>query len=374
MVACPVGAQLGGQQPDSTPAGRSAVVMMFMDDLDTLATEPFCYLTTTGRSSGRPHTIEIWFALHSATVYLLSGGGRDSDWVKNLQGEPNVQLRIGTRRFTGRARVIDGPAEEDELARRLVTEKYQPGYAGDLRGWLEASLPVAIDLEHRPTRGVSKVGLSCYVLVLMDQSTEDVAATQPAQVRFTSRFGTRRRHRRRVGQAAVWAPLVVMLDVASQDADKLLAADDQQLVQALPADRPDPALRDRVGVGRPHGRADHLGPGRAPHVVERPGELGVPVADQKPPRSCLIAEDAKQVAGLLGRPKAGGMVGDAGKVYPPACEFDDKQHIHALQEDRVDGEAGRRLRSRRPAGAGTTASSSWRVGAPGQGRGHVALS
>jgi deazaflavin-dependent oxidoreductase (nitroreductase family) len=125
--------------------------MVFMDDLSTLAAEPFCYLTTTGRSSGRPHTIEIWFALHGATVYLLSGGGQDSDWVKNLQREPTVQLRIGTRRFTGRARVIDGPAEEDELARRLVTEKYQPGYAGDLRGWREASLPVAIDLEHRPT-------------------------------------------------------------------------------------------------------------------------------------------------------------------------------------------------------------------------------
>jgi deazaflavin-dependent oxidoreductase (nitroreductase family) len=151
VVACPAGAQLGGQQPGSTPAGQSAVVMVFMDDLHTLTTETFCYLTTTGRSSGRPHTIEIWFALHAATIYLLSGGGHDSDWVKNLQREPTVQLRIGTRRFTGRARVIDGPAEEEELARRLVTEKYQPSYAGDLRGWREASLPVAIDLQHHPT-------------------------------------------------------------------------------------------------------------------------------------------------------------------------------------------------------------------------------
>ncbi len=59
-----------------------------MDDLSTLATEPFCYLTTTGRGSGRPHTIELWFALHDARVYLLSGGGERSDWVKNLQREP----------------------------------------------------------------------------------------------------------------------------------------------------------------------------------------------------------------------------------------------------------------------------------------------
>jgi hypothetical protein len=27
-----------------------------------------------------------------------------------------------------------------------VYEKYQPGYAGDLRGWRESALPVAIDL------------------------------------------------------------------------------------------------------------------------------------------------------------------------------------------------------------------------------------
>jgi hypothetical protein len=35
-----------------------------------------------------------------------------------------------------------------------------------------------------------------------------------------------------------------MLDIASQDACELPAADDQQLVQALPADRPDPPLGD----------------------------------------------------------------------------------------------------------------------------------
>ncbi len=70
-----------------------------------------------------------------------------------------------------------------------------------------------------------------------------------------------------------------MLDVASQDANKLLATDEQQLVQALPADCPDPALGVCVRVGRPHRRADHLGPSQAPHVIQHPGELGVPGAD-----------------------------------------------------------------------------------------------
>jgi hypothetical protein len=33
-----------------------------------------CYITTNGRTTGRPHEIEIWFAIRKGTLYLLSGG------------------------------------------------------------------------------------------------------------------------------------------------------------------------------------------------------------------------------------------------------------------------------------------------------------
>jgi hypothetical protein len=58
----------------------------------------------------------------------------------------------------------------------------------------------------------------------VDQPTEDVAMAQLAQVRPASRFGTLRLHRRRMIKAAVRAALIVMLDVAPQDANELLAA------------------------------------------------------------------------------------------------------------------------------------------------------
>ncbi len=105
----------------------------------------FCYVTTTGRSSGRPHTIEIWFALHDGRVYMLSGGGDASDWVKNIRVNPTVGLRIGDRDMICRAYVVQDK-EEDALARRLLVEKYQPGYTGDLEEWRRTSLPVAIEL------------------------------------------------------------------------------------------------------------------------------------------------------------------------------------------------------------------------------------
>jgi hypothetical protein len=47
--------------------------------LAALAGEQYAYLTTTGRISGRPHRIEIWFAVDAGRVYLLSEGGEQSD-------------------------------------------------------------------------------------------------------------------------------------------------------------------------------------------------------------------------------------------------------------------------------------------------------
>src|SRR5919108_1658215 len=82
-----------------------------------LAAQDYCYVTTTGRSSGRPHTIEIWFALHGDRAYLLSGGGERSDWVRNVRANPTVGLRIGDRDMLAKARVVEDP-EEDALARR----------------------------------------------------------------------------------------------------------------------------------------------------------------------------------------------------------------------------------------------------------------
>ena len=108
--------------------------------------EPFCYLTTMGRISGRQHTVELWFARHGGTVYLLSGGGDHADWVRNLSRQPRVTLRIGVARWTGRARLVTDPGE-DRLARDLVAGKYQPTYSGDLSEWRETAVPVAIDVE-----------------------------------------------------------------------------------------------------------------------------------------------------------------------------------------------------------------------------------
>jgi deazaflavin-dependent oxidoreductase (nitroreductase family) len=116
----------------------------------SLIGEQFCYVTTTGRVTGNPHTIEIWFG-HAAradgdTLYLLAGGRDRSDWVRNLLREPAVTVRIGEQTLAAHARVVDADSPEDALARRLLFDKYNPGYDSDLSGWRDSALPVAIDL------------------------------------------------------------------------------------------------------------------------------------------------------------------------------------------------------------------------------------
>jgi deazaflavin-dependent oxidoreductase (nitroreductase family) len=111
-----------------------------------LADEQYCYLTTTGRVSGEPREIEIWFGIAGATIYMLSGGRDRSNWVRNLIADPRVTVRIGDRTFAGRARVVED-REEDAAARQLVFEKYSRSYSGDLESWRETALPIAVDLE-----------------------------------------------------------------------------------------------------------------------------------------------------------------------------------------------------------------------------------
>jgi deazaflavin-dependent oxidoreductase (nitroreductase family) len=88
--------------------------------------------------------IEIWFGTDGERLYLLSGGGDRSDWVKNLVANPAVQVRLGDETHSATARVVDD-ADEDALARKLLLDKYG-GRGDDLAEWGRTALPIALDL------------------------------------------------------------------------------------------------------------------------------------------------------------------------------------------------------------------------------------
>lgn len=116
-------------------------------DLERLAKEEYCYLTTVGRVTGKPHRIEIWFGMDGNSVYLLSGNQDASDWVKNLKKDPHIKVRIGKRTFPGRARIVIDD-REDQGARHLLAAKYYNWHPGRrLNSWAHNALPIALDLD-----------------------------------------------------------------------------------------------------------------------------------------------------------------------------------------------------------------------------------
>ena len=117
------------------------------------AAEQFCYLTTTGRATGRPHQIEIWFAFGPGpgrTLYMMAGGRDRADWVQNLRRNPAVSLRLGDDTYRAHARVVTPDSPEDTVARQALCGKYQGWRAGQPLGeWGRTALPVALDVEVR---------------------------------------------------------------------------------------------------------------------------------------------------------------------------------------------------------------------------------
>lgn len=114
------------------------------DWLARQAADDFCYVTTIGRQSGRPRTIEIWFAVEGGIVYLLAQPGRRAHWVRNLEVQPRVAVRLGETTASGLARVVDAP--EDRRVRELIAAKYEGWRPGeDLSAWVVEALPVAIE-------------------------------------------------------------------------------------------------------------------------------------------------------------------------------------------------------------------------------------
>ena len=128
-------------QPGGEAAGELAKRLAGLKD------EEFCYLTTTGRVTGKPHEIEIWFGLNETTLYLLSGGMDKSDWVKNLLKDPAVSVKLAKQTFTGTARLVKDEKEET-MARYLLADKHQEWEDGKtLSEWARTALVVGIDID-----------------------------------------------------------------------------------------------------------------------------------------------------------------------------------------------------------------------------------
>ncbi len=98
--------------------------------------EEYLYLTTTGRITGQPREIEIWFVESANKLYVLAEQRRAAQWVKNILRHSRARVRVGNRVFDAAARVLDEEHDRAtwERVQRLARAKY---------GWGDG-LPVEI--------------------------------------------------------------------------------------------------------------------------------------------------------------------------------------------------------------------------------------
>ncbi len=88
-----------------------------------LVRNDMCLLTTTGRRTGKRHTVPLLYLRDGASVVVIASyGGRrhHPQWYQNLVAEPAAELQILDKRLQVTARTAD-PEERAQWWPRIVT-------------------------------------------------------------------------------------------------------------------------------------------------------------------------------------------------------------------------------------------------------------
>jgi deazaflavin-dependent oxidoreductase (nitroreductase family) len=68
-------------------------------------------LTTRGRKSGRPRVTPLVYEQDGKTVTVASTRGPSADWLRNIQADPRVSVRVAGQEFRGEAEVVRDPEQ-----------------------------------------------------------------------------------------------------------------------------------------------------------------------------------------------------------------------------------------------------------------------
>ena len=116
---------------------------MKSNPLESVKKEKFIYLTTTGRKTGKSHTVELWFASQYDRIFL-SHEGEETNWMKNITKNTRVSVKIGSLRFEANARIAR-EGEPRETGKRVLYEKYYgPATKKKIDDWFELSTVIEL--------------------------------------------------------------------------------------------------------------------------------------------------------------------------------------------------------------------------------------
>jgi deazaflavin-dependent oxidoreductase (nitroreductase family) len=84
-----------------------------------LPTPTVVILETTGRRSGEPRRVPVTRKVDGDTVWIVTEHGRRAGYVRNIEADPRVRVRVGRTWRTGRAEIL-GPASAVPAMVRLM--------------------------------------------------------------------------------------------------------------------------------------------------------------------------------------------------------------------------------------------------------------
>ena len=100
----------------------------------------YVMLETVGRKTGKSRRVPVGGRLHGDTCWVLAGTGRDTQYVRNIEKNPNVRVRAHLRWRSGVAHLLP----DDDATARLWDNPFNGLFL-----WLTGHdlLTVQIDLE-----------------------------------------------------------------------------------------------------------------------------------------------------------------------------------------------------------------------------------
>jgi deazaflavin-dependent oxidoreductase (nitroreductase family) len=104
----------------------------------------FLLLTTTGRKSGKPHEVELWFAIEGTGVYL-SHEGDPTDWMKNIAKNPKVVAKIESTTIRANAKIVGDGSKAREVGKKALYNKYYGKASKEvIDDWFELSTVIEL--------------------------------------------------------------------------------------------------------------------------------------------------------------------------------------------------------------------------------------
>jgi deazaflavin-dependent oxidoreductase (nitroreductase family) len=81
-------------------------------------------LETTGRRSGLPRRVPIGNGLRDGHFWILTEHGRSADYVRNIEKDPRVRVKVGRSWRSGTAHILpdDDPRERARMLGRPVND------------------------------------------------------------------------------------------------------------------------------------------------------------------------------------------------------------------------------------------------------------